>query len=853
MAWLVVALAVAGTILIFTEAAALWWLGTLAVWLAIVVLTGAASIAVCVALGIVFVMPALVIALAPLRRTIVSRHILALFRRALPDMSPTERDAIEAGTVWWDAELFTGRPDWDTLLAHGPPALSDEERAFVDTECATLADLADDWETTARWQDLSPQAWQYVKRQGFLGMIIDRDHGGKGFSAYAHSQVVMKLASRCSAATVSVMVPNSLGPAELLLHYGTEAQKAYYLPRLARGEEIPCFALTSPYAGSDAAAIPDVGIVCTGEHEGRETLGFRVTWDKRYITLGPIATVLGLAFRVRDPHQLLGRGEEPGITCALIPTSHPGVAIGRRHWPLNAVFQNGPTSGKDVFIPIDWVIGGPAQVGNGWRMLMECLAAGRAISLPSAGVGTAKLAVRGTSAYAALRRQFKTPIGKFEGIHEALGRMGGNLYVMDAMRRLCAQAVDLGEKPAVLSAIAKYHVTERSRRVINDAMDIAGGKGICMGPSNFLARAYQQLPISITVEGANILTRSLIIFGQGSIRCHPYLLKEMTAARDEDGERALIAFDHALFRHAAFFASNALRSVVHGLTCGAFLKKPAGASPALARYYRAVTRLCIAFAFVADASMLLLGGALKRRERLSARLGDVLSQLVLMSATLKRFEDEGSHPEDLPFVRWGVKDALLAAEQAFDGLFANYPNRFAAVLIRALAFPLGLRHRPPSDGLVSTIALLLQTPCGARERLLADSHVPARPASNDPIACGERLLELCQQVAEIETKLRDAVRAGHARPMPQSLAELPLWARIAEERGWIEPREREVLERYAHDGAALVHVDDFPTDFDRSQSEPSNGSRDTPAAPAASRAPRGDDERPIGAAAPADL
>ena len=847
MAWLVVALVVAGAILIFTEAAAIWWLVTLGAWLAIVAPTHAAGVVGCVVFGIVFVLPAFILALVPLRRVLISDRVLAWFRRALPEMSSTERDAIEAGTVWWDAELFTGRPDWDALLAHGPPVLSDEERAFVDDECATLADLANDWESTARWQDLSPQAWEYVKRRGFLGMIIDKQHGGKGFSAYAHSQVVMKLASRCSAATVSVMVPNSLGPAELLLHYGTEAQKAHYLPRLARGEEIPCFALTTPYAGSDAAAIPDIGIVCKGMHEGRETLGFSVTWDKRYITLGPIATVLGLAFRVRDPDHLLGSIDEPGITCALIPTSHPGVKIGRRHWPLNAVFQNGPNSGNDVFIPIDWVIGGPAQVGNGWRMLMECLAAGRAISLPSAGVGTAKLAVRGTSAYAALRRQFKTPIGKFEGIHEALGRMGGNLYVMDAMRRLCAQAVDLGEKPAVLSAIAKYHVTERSRRVINDAMDIAGGKGICMGPSNFLARAYQQLPISITVEGANILTRSLIIFGQGSIRCHPYLLKEMTAARDDDQARASISFDHAFFRHAAFLASNALRSFVHGMTCGAFLKKPSSASSVLSNYYRAVTRLCIAFAFVADISMLLLGGTLKRRERLSARLGDVLSQLVLMSATLKRFEDEGAHAEDLPFVRWGLKDALLAADQAFEGLFANYPNRFAAAIIRTLAFPLGLRRRPPSDGLVSTLALLIQTPSGARDRLLADSHVPAQADSDDPIACGERLLELCQQVAEIEVKLHEAVRSGRAQPMPQSLALLPLWAQTAEARGWIDRQDRDVLIRYARDGEAFVRVDDFPADFDRAQRPPDDPLHTAP------RAVPGDGERATGATMPAGL
>jgi acyl-CoA dehydrogenase len=844
MVWLVPALAIAGAVLLFYEAAARWWLVTLCIWLALVVLTHAAGFAGCIALGVVFVMPALIVTIAPLRRALISKRVLALFRQALPEMSPTEGDAIEAGTVWWDAELFTGRPDWDRLLAHGPPVLSDEERAFVAVQCTELADLANDWETTARWQDLSPQAWQYLKSQGFLGMIIDKQHGGKGFSAYAHSQVVMKLASRCSAATVSVMVPNSLGPAELLSHYGTDAQKSHYLPRLARGEDIPCFALTSPYAGSDAAAIPDVGIACKGTHEGRETLGFSVTWDKRYITLGPIATVLGLAFRVRDPDRLLGGNDEPGITCALIPTSHPGVSIGRRHWPLNAVFQNGPNSGKDVFIPIDWVIGGPAQVGNGWRMLMECLAAGRAISLPSASVGTAKLAVRGTSAYAALRRQFRTPIGKFEGIHEALGRMAGNLYVMDAMRRLCAQAVDLGEKPAVLSAIAKYHVTERARHVVNDAMDIVGGKGICMGPSNFLARAYQQLPISITVEGANILTRSLIIFGQGSIRCHPYLLKEMTAARDGDDERSSIAFDHALFRHAAFLASNALRSVVHGVTCGVFLRKASAASAVLANDYRAATRLCIAFAFVADASMLLLGGALKRRERLSARLGDVLSHLVMMSATLKRFEDDGAHAEDLPFVRWGVQDALFASAQAFEGLFANYPNRFLAAVLRALAFPLGLRRRPPSDRLVSTIALLVQTPCGARDRLLADSYVPVQADCADPIACGERLLALCEPVAQIEAKLREAVRAGRAHPMPQSLAELPAWARLAEERGWIDRAECDLLMRFAHDGASFVSVDDFPADFDRSAQW--HGEQ-------AGHSARRDDESNAGAATPADM
>ena len=489
-------------------------------------------------------------------------------------------------------------------------------------------------------------------------MIIPKQYGGRQFSAYAHSQVIMKLSTRCSAAAVSVMVPNSLGPAELLMHYGTEEQKNHYLPRLARGDEIPCFALTSPYAGSDAAAIPDIGIVCRGSHEGRETLGFRLTWNKRYITLGPVATVLGLAFRALDPDHLLGANDEPGITCALIPTSHPGVNIGRRHWPLNAVFQNGPNWGSDVFIPIDWVIGGRAQVGNGWRMLMECLAAGRAISLPSSNVGMAKLAVRGTGAYAAVRRQFRTAVGKFEGVQEALGRMGGNLYVMDAARKLSAQAVDLGEKPSVISAIAKYHITERARKVINDGMDVVAGKGICMGPSNFLARAYQQIPISITVEGANILTRCLIIFGQGAIRCHPYVLKEMAATREPDRAKALRDFDDAFFGHASFVASNAMRALVFAFGGSALIPKPARADARLVPCYRAATRLSTAFALLADVSMFVLGGELKRRERLSARLGDVLSQLYLISATLKRFEDDGRPESDLPLVRWGVEDAL---------------------------------------------------------------------------------------------------------------------------------------------------------------------------------------------------
>ncbi|MDR6495331.1 acyl-CoA dehydrogenase [Paraburkholderia sp. 22099] len=812
MPWFILVLVIAALALVYVQARASWWLACMIVWVAAAQVSGAAGPAATVLLAVLFVLPALVLTIKPLRRAWLAKPLLELFRKILPQMSPTERDAIEAGTVWWDAELFSGRPHWDTLLGYGPATLTAEEQAFLDVECEHLCDLANDWETTMVWQDLSPQSWQYIKERGFLGMIIPRQYGGKQFSAYAHSQVIMKLATRCSAAAVSVMVPNSLGPAELLMHYGTEAQKNHYLPRLARGEDIPCFALTSPYAGSDAAAIPDVGIVCKGAFEGRETLGFRVTWDKRYITLGPIATVLGLAFRALDPDHLLGADDEPGITCALIPTRHPGVNIGRRHWPLNAVFQNGPNSGKDVFIPIDWVIGGRAQVGNGWRMLMECLAAGRAISLPSSNVGMAKIAVRGTGAYAAMRRQFRTAVGKFEGVQEALGRMGGNLYVMDAARRLSAQAVDLGEKPSVISAIAKYHITERARTVINDGMDVVAGKGVCMGPSNFLARAYQQVPISITVEGANILTRCLIIFGQGAIRCHPYVLKEMAATRETDRARALRDFDAAFFGHAGFTLSNVVRCFVHGVTGGAFIARPRAAHGPLLPYYRAATRLSTVFALLADVSMFVLGADLKRRERISARLGDVLSQLYLISATLKRFEDEGRQEEDLPLVRWGVEDSLYKAQHALDGVLANYPNRFAAGLVRALAFPFGLPYREPSDRLGSDIAELMQTPGAARERLVADSYVP-RP-DVDALGYGELAFQLNPRFMRIEQKLREAVKQGLLEPMPQSFAQLPGWTASAEQKGLLDADERRVLDDYARYGAEVVKVDDFAADFD---------------------------------------
>src|SRR5471032_945677 len=749
-------------------------------------------------------------AIAPLRRALITPHILALFKRILPSMSDTERDALEAGTTWWDADLFSGQPDWPKLLAHSGPVLTAEERHFLDHDVDQLCDMVNDWDTQ-QGLDLPPQAWAYIKQQGFLGMIIPKQYGGKEFSAYMHSQVVMKLSTRCSALAVTVMVPNSLGPAELLLHYGTEEQKNHYLPRLAAGLEIPCFALTSPYAGSDAAAIPDHGVVCMGEHEGRSTVGIRLSWNKRYITLAPVATLLGLAFNTSDPDRLLSDDAAPGITCALIPANHNGVVIGRRHHPLNAVFQNGPTSGKDVFIPIEWVIGGKAQVGKGWRMLMECLAAGRAISLPSSSVGMAKMAVRGTSAYVAVRRQFNMPIGKFEGVQEALARMGGNLYLMDAARKLSALAVDLGEKPAVVSAIVKYHVTERGRALVNDGMDILGGKGICIGPNNFLANAYQQIPIAITVEGANILTRSLIIFGQGAIRSHPYVLREMRACAEPDQRKAERDFDAAFFGHAAFVCANAVRALCYGLSAGLFAPTPLHAVAEMKPYYRAAGRISTAFALLTDLAMFTLGADLKRRERISARLGDVLSQLYLISATLKRYDDDGYPADDAPYVHWAVRDALVRAQEALAGVLDNFPNRYAAGLARVLVFPFGLPHRPPSDELGSAVAAAMQTGGAGRERLLADSYLA--DDISDPIACGELAFALLPQVTAVEQRLKPEFHAGVLPAIPQSLVEMQAWIAQAANAGHITMEERRVMADFARFTALSVHVDDFPADF----------------------------------------
>jgi acyl-CoA dehydrogenase len=793
------------------------------------------------ALAALFIVLAIPLVMPALRRSLVSNGVLGAFRRILPPMSQTEREALEAGSVWWDGELFSGRPRWEKLLGVPRAVLTEEEKRFIANEAEALCAMVTDWETTNVYKDLPPHVWQFVKDKGFIGLNIPREYGGKGFSASAISEIVQKLSTRSGTASVTVLVPNSLGPAELLLHYGTEEQKRHYLPRLAKGQEIPCFALTSPVAGSDAASIPDYGVVCWGEHEGKRTLGLRVTWDKRYITLGPVATLLGLAFRAHDPDHLISQVEDIGITCALIPTSHPGVNIGRRHMPLNAVFQNGPNWGKDVFIPMDWVIGGQPMLGKGWRMLMECLAAGRGIMLPSSNTGMAKLAVRTTGGYARVRRQFKTPIGRFEGIEEPLARMGGNTYAIDAVRMLTARAVDLGEKPAVLSAIAKLHCTARAREVITDAMDVVGGKGICMGPSNFLGAAYMQVPVAITVEGANILTRSLIVFGQGAIRCHPYVLKEMEATRETDRARASVAFDAAFWGHIKFVVSNMARSFVMGLTGSRFVGVPAKVAPEMRRYYQHLTRFSAALAFLSDVAMATLGGALKRKEKISARLGDVLSFLYLASATLKRYEDEGRPKADAPIVHWAVQDALVKAQDAFDGVLSNFPNRVIADVVGWLLFPLGRPHDVPSDRLGHQVARILIEPSESRDRLTAGMFVP--DDADDSVAQIEKAIRLTVAIEPIEAKLRAG--AKHRRYEAKALPGTPPEEieRRAVEAGVITPDEAATLAEHRDVTAKVIRVDDFGPDLGTSLLEPANPVTRFPAAAMQPKQIAGEDER----------
>ncbi len=747
----------------------------------------------------------LLVGITPLRRQLISRPIFQFMHKNLPPVSQTEREALEAGNVWWDAELFSGRPDWSKLTQLPPASLSKEEQAFIDGPVETLCAMLDDWDITFHRRDLPESVWDYIKQQKFCGIRIPKQYGGLEFSEFAHSQIVMKIASRSTSAAVTCMVPNSLGPAKLLLAYGSQQQKDYYLPRLAKGQEIPAFALTGPQAGSDAGAMPDKGVVCYGHFDGQDkVLGIRLNWEKRYITLGPVATVLGLAFKLYDPDHLLGDQEKLGVTLALIPTDTPGVSIGRRHFPLDSAFQNGPNWGKDVFIPLDWIIGGRERIGQGWKMLMQSLATGRAISLPALSVGAAKYVCRNSGAYARIRTQFKQPIGHFEGIEEVLARMAGLTYLMDAARQVSCAALDTGEKPAVISAILKYQLTEGMRRIINDGMDIQGGSGICLGPHNFIGRLYQVIPVGITVEGANILTRSMMIFGQGSVRCHPFVQKEMQALNNPQRDQGLTAFDKLLCRHSRFFLANLVRGFGYGVGMMHFARTPGDRHSR--RYYRQLTRLSTIFAVLADVALLTLGGQLKRKERLSGRFADALSHLYLASCALKHFENQGSRQQDRILLDWACQQALHQTQQALLAIFHLLPARGVGRLLRAVLFPLGTFCSPPQESLIHPLAQLLLTDNEARERLTAGIYITNQP--DDATGRIETAFRQVLKAAPIEARLRQAIKKGILDQQPQDdllTQALQLNIISQDEADWLKQAEQARQN--------VIRVDDFAPEY----------------------------------------
>jgi len=760
-----------------------WWLWMLLLWAALAVMV--------------------VINLVELRREKFTKPLLNIYRKMLPAMSDTEREALEAGSVWWDGELFSGMPDWDRLMSCPAPQLSEEEQAFFDGPCEELCRMLDDWEICHKLADMPKDVWDFIIENRFFAMIIPKQYGGLEFSAYANAMIIAKLASRSPTASSTVGVPNSLGPAELLLHYGTEEQKNHYLPGLAAGTEIPCFALTSPEAGSDAASLTDSGIVCKGMWKGKEIIGIRLNWNKRYITLAPIATVIGLAFKLYDPDRLIGDKDEYGITAALIPTDTPGVTVGRRHHPMTIAFLNGPTTGEDVFVPLDVIIGGQDMAGKGWKMLMELLAVGRAITLPSTSSGGGQAASYASGAYAKIRKQFNTSIANFEGVGEALSRIAGHTYIMNAAVSVTACAIDQGETPAVPSAILKYHCTELCRKVSTDTMDVHGGKAICLGPKNYVGRGYMAAPIAITVEGANILTRSLIIFGQGAVRCHPFVLPEMHAAADEDSDRGLVDFDKALFGHIGYAISNLARSFFLALTHAKFSRVPLNTPTR--RYYQNINRYSAAFALASDFAMLTLGGALKKRELLSARLGDVLSSMYLASTVLKHFENQGRRATDLPLVEWSVRTLMYQAQESLHAFLRNFPNRWVAMFLRIFIFPRGRTYSAPSDDIAHKVVDLMTRSGEARERLSREAYTTLGPGN--PLGLLQEALELSEKFAPMELRLRQAKREGliDSEILGDQIED-------AEKAGVISRKEASDLRDYNEKVTDLLAVDDFASE-----------------------------------------
>lgn len=732
------------------------------------------------------------------KRKLIIEPAFDAMSRAIPSMSETERIALEAGTVSWEGELFAGRPQWEKLLTIPVPTLTEEEHAFIRGPAREVCEMVNDWEITHLDYDLPEAAWEFLKENGFFALMIPKKYGGKGFTEFAHSEILTLLASRSLTLSSTVAVPNSLGPAELLLRYGTTEQRDYYLPRLARAEDIPCFALTGPEAGSDASSISDMGIVCKKTIQGKEVLGIRLNWNKRYITLAPIATLLGLAFKLYDPDNLLSDKKDCGITCALIPTNTPGVKIGRRHFPSNVPFQNGPTHGKDVFVPIDAIIGGPAMAGQGWKMLVECLSTGRAITLPSSSVGGAKMATLATGAYSVVRRQFRTSIASFEGVQEVLARIGSFTYICDAVRRLTVAMIDTGERPSVPGAIAKYHTTEFGRMVANDAMDIHAGKGIMIGPKNYLVSTYQGAPIGITVEGANILTRNMIIFGQGAIRCHPYLLKEMQALQAHN----LYDFEHYFGEHVGYTLSNAAHALFHGLTFSLFASSPV--SHSAKPYFQQLARASSAFALVSDACLGLLGSKLKFKESISARLGDLLSMMYLLSAVLKQHQDQDAPASSLPLLKWSAHYCLARYWQSMDALLHNLPKRSVGIALRFIVMPFGMPVRMPTDKLNHEVSRLLTTNSEARADLTSDVFVSSE--EDDPIALLERTFITTMEHNELLKKVISSIKNHDLISTLKQGIEAALNAKI------INEKEAEILNNIDQLSQAVIAVDDFDTE-----------------------------------------
>ncbi len=778
----------------------------LAVWAALTItllvacwLLGASPTATAIAAALVALV-AVPLLVPAIRKPLLTAPALGFLRKALPPLSQTEKIALETGSVGFEGDLFSGKPDWNKLLAYPKPQLTAEEQAFLDGPVEELCKQINDWEITHVHADLPPELWDFIKRNKFFGMIIPKQYGGLGFSALAHHKVIQKLASISSVVSATVGVPNSLGPGELINHYGTQEQKDYYLPRLAIGQEVPCFGLTGPFAGSDATSIPDFGIVCKGEWNGANVLGIRLTFDKRYITLAPISTLIGLAFRMYDPDGLIGDTRDIGITLALLPRDTEGVDVGRRHFPLNSPFQNGPVRGKEVFIPLSQLIGGVDMAGKGWNMLNECLAVGRSITLPSTASGGAKAGAVVTGAYARIRKQFGLPVGRFEGVEEALARIGGKAYAISALSQATAAAVDRGDVPSVPSAIAKYHCTNAGRDIAKDIMDVIGGKGIILGPRNFAGRSWQAAPIAITVEGANIMTRSLLIFGQGSILCHPYILKEMRAAQDPDTRAGLDALDGALYAHVGGAISNAVRSFWLGLT-GSRLQATAG-DAYTKKFFRKLNRYAANLALLTDVSLGALGGRLKFKESLSGRLGDVLSHLYMMGAVLKRHHDEGCPEADKPLLAWAFHNSAYEIELALSQALRNFPIKPLGWLLWPLVFPLGRRAVAPGDRLSHRVAMLLMAPNEARERLA--SGVFLTPGEHNP---GGRINSYLAKAILAEPVERKFLKALKTRDIEALDFASQLDEGVRE--GWITAEERKQLEELHAITLDTITVDDF--------------------------------------------